>query len=64
MTGRKNGRNDLFYRHCEERSDEAILYVITGTQDCRALRARNDGGIDCRGLKAATPSARSFASPQ
>jgi len=29
-------------RHCEERSDEAILYAIAGIQDCRALRARND----------------------
>jgi hypothetical protein len=29
-------------RHCEECSDEAILCVTAGTQDCRALRARND----------------------
>ena len=32
-------------RHCEERSDEAILYHGRDAQDCRALRARNDEAV-------------------
>jgi hypothetical protein len=36
-------RSPLLFGHCEERSDEAILYYHAKTQDCHALRARNDG---------------------
>jgi len=43
-----------FYCHCEERSDEAIYFLVclSKRRDCHAhlRRARNDKKVDCLGF--------------
>jgi len=41
-----------FYCHCEEHSDEAIIFCLPKRRDCHARlrQARNDKKVDCLGF--------------